>query len=312
MKGGAMSFPFLRPPRDFGHWVAFRSSLIFCFFLQMLPLNIRFKIFLGIRLLLWGLKPKIRAKFKRNAALIRSDLTDTEIKTGARQLLKILARSWAMLFEKKPAAAQQIEVLGMQKLLEHHARGEKAILTVAHIGPIDEIFMSLITLFPLSLYIPAEPVRPAWIFRLVTHLRAIRGDVVLEPVVKGGTLNAAARHLREGRIVVLTIDVAGKNSGVLCSVGNGRARFPVGAIKLAIDQKAAIFPFLVSITPSGKLKVVVGQPLELFKTEDAKENIEINLKRLIEEIYAPNIRQCWDMWLRLLWIDMEPLDQKEA
>jgi len=104
------------------------------------------------------------------------------------------------------------------------------------------------------------------------------------------------------------VDVAGHDStGVRCRIGGAQARFPVGAVKLALEQGATIFPIFPSWGQKRKLRVIVGPPFELIKTGDSKRDIETDTRRLIEELYAPHIQENWDSWIRALWSKLEPV-----
>lgn len=251
------------------------------------------------------------ARIKKNIALIRPDLSKKEIDRGAWRLAKTLARSWAAMLGHEltnlEEVTKKIEVRNAETLLDYYRRKEKIIATAVHVGPVDEM-IAVIPLFGVRVYVPAEAVKPEWLFKLMMRLRLRFGDIVFDPVEKGKILSNAPRHLSDGRIVVLVVDMTRKDSGVVCRIGNAKARFSVGAVKLALEQNATIIPVFPSLTKDNKAQVAIGQPFKLIKTGDMRKDIENNTRRLIEEVYAPHILKNLFDWLRLLWSDLEPAE----
>jgi lauroyl/myristoyl acyltransferase len=118
--------------------------------------------------------------------------------------------------------------------------------------------VGIVPIYELKVYVPNEPVKPRWLFKLMERLRLRFEGIIFDPVAKGETISKAARHLEAGRIVVLLIDIPKKaGSGVLCQIGNGEAWFPVGPVKLALEQGATIFPVFPLWTTDWKLRIVV-------------------------------------------------------
>jgi len=202
---------------------------------------------------------------------------------------------------------KRVKTEGLEQLVDYYLARKKVIATAVHIGPIDEM-LGIIPFFGLRVYVPAEPVKPKWFFNLMMRLRLRFEGIILEPVKKGETLIQAAHHLSEGRIVLFVLDLPREGgSGVICRIGNAKARFPVGAIKLALEQDATIFPVFPSLEKGEKAKIVIGPPFEIVRTGDKSYDIEMNTRRLIEGVYAPHIRENYHSWLRLLWENLEPV-----
>ena len=278
--------------------------------LRKRSLETRFKVSLAIFSLVYRLWGGGRGRLERNLSLIRPDLEASEIARGARRIVGTLAWSWAAMigneYTSLDEVAQRSEVSGIEPLLEHHRAGNKVIIAIDHVGPFDELF-GLVSVLGLRVYLPVEAMRLGWLMRSMMRLRSSFGNVLMEPVEKGETLSRSARHLAEGRQVVLLIDITRRGgSGVLCQIGAAQARFPVGAIKLALEEDATIFPAFPCWMHDGKIRLVIGVPFELVSTADLNRDIEINTRRLIEGLYAPHIQENWDSWLRSLWSNLEP------
>lgn len=294
-------------------WLFFLFGFTTYRILRKRSFNNRLRALLIITLLIyWGYK-KGRERIERNISLIRPDLTSQEIAQGSWKLAKMIARSWAAMlgneFISLDEIKKRVEVQGIETLLDYYRRGKKIIAVACHIGPIDEM-IGLVPVFGLRVYIPAEPIRPKWLFNLMMRLRLKFGDIIFEEVEKGQILINAAYHLSDGRIVVLLVDMPPRRdeSGVSCQIGRAKARFPVGAVKLALEENATIFPVFPSLTEDGKAKIVIGPPFELIRTDNLQRDIEINVCRLIEGVYATFIQENFDSWLRLPWIKLELIE----
>ncbi len=268
----------------------------------------RFKVIHTIISLIYRLWRGGRARLRRNLSLIRPDLEENEIERGSWRVIETLAWTWAIMlgneYMSPSEVKEMLELEGIEKFLEYYHGGKKLIIVADHVGLFDQM-VRIGSLFGLRGYVPVEPIKPAWRFKLVARLRAYSADILFEPTEKGKTLARAAAHLADGRIVFLMIDVpTQEGSGVPCRIGASWAKFPVGAVKLALEQDATIFPFLPSWTRDQKVKVVIGPPFELTRTGDLNQDIELNTRRLVEELFAPHIQENWDSWLRSLWSNL--------
>ena len=213
-------------------------------------------------------------------------------------------------YSKPIESFNSFEVRGAEEFLKYYLDDKKIIAVTVHVGPIDEM-AGVIAFFGIKVYVPAEDLRPAWLFDLMQRLRLTRGDILFEPLMRGQVLIRAAEQLRRGRIVLFPVDAPTKR-GVTCQIGNGVARFPVGPVKLALEQDATIFPVLPSWQKERNgLKLVIGSPFELIRTADRQQDIETNTRRLIEEVFVPHIQENYDAWLRAIWINLEEVGQKD-
>lgn len=300
-------------PRIFGrikNWLFFLFVWGMYIGLRKLSMKTRYEITKFVAKIIYRFHKPYRERIKRNIALIRPDLFQSEIDRVAEKAVEAIARSWAAMLGNESVTldeiAAKLDVEGIETLLDYYHRGEKIIATGVHVGPMDEM-VGIVPIYELKVYVPAESINPKWFFELMKRLRLRFKGIIFDPVEKGKILTRAAHHLSHGRIVVFVLDIPkGADSGVLCQIGNGKARFPVGAVKLALEQDATIFPAFTS-WDGCRIKVVIGSPFNLIRTGDLEQDIETNTRRLIEEVYAPHIQENVDSWLRLLWINLEPV-----
>lgn len=291
-------------------WALFPLVWIIYWLLRKRCLETRFRVTRALLGFIYWLWIGRRARTRRNLALLRPDLDKNEITKGSWRVIETVARSWAALLGNEYTSiselTEKLEVKGIETLLEYYQRGRKVIIVADHVGPFDEM-IGIIPFLGVRVYVPTEPIKPAWLLKLMERLRLCFGDILFEPTDKRQILSRAAHHLADGRIVVFMIDVIRYDSrGVLCQIGGAQARFPVGAVKLALEQEATIFPCFPSWGQGEKVRVELSAPFELIRTGDKNQDIKTNTRRLIEEVYAPHIQGNWDSWVRVLWSRLEP------
>lgn len=282
------------------------------FTLRRRSIKTRFRVSWIITLIIYCLYKSGRERLKRNISLIRPDLDNKEVTRASFAVAKTIARSWAAMlgneFTTLDEIAKKLEVEGIETLLDYYHNGKKIIVTIVHVGPIDEM-AGIIPIYKLRVYGPAEPVKPRWFFNFMMRLRLRFEGIISDPIEKGKVLDQAAYHLSQGRIILFAVDITRRQeNGVFCRIGNAQAKFAVGAVKLALEENATIFPFFPSWDENQKLRVFVGPPFELVRTSDINKDIEINTRRLIEEVYAPYFQQNYKSWLRLLWSQLESVE----
>src|SRR3989338_1848834 len=243
-------------------WMLFFFLWTLVYTLRHRSLKTRFRILCVLAWIIHGVAFGPRARIRKNLSLIRPDLAKQEIDRGSWRVTKAIAWSWAAMIGNGRSSPPSISddtftVTGIEQLVAYHKAGKKIIAVVGHVGPVDDMFR-IFPLHDLRAYIPVEPVRPAWLLDIMTRSRKVFGDIVLEPVERKHTLERARSHLSSGRIVVLAIDVTKKDKrGVRCRIGDGEAWFPVGAVKLGLEEDAMIFPVFPSLDSQRKILIMV-------------------------------------------------------
>lgn len=247
-------------------------------------------------------------RLKRNVVFLRPDISDFELQQGIRHLVRTVARSWAALIGNEHVTPDdfksRVEVENIDFLLRN-AGFRKIVIAAAHVGSVDEL-LGVFPAYHLKVYVPTEAICPKWLLRFTIRMRSKFEGVTIEPVERGKTLQTCARHLAKGGLVALAIDIVRKGQrGVKCRIGRTSAVFPVGAVKLAIEEQALLIPALPYGSDSGKQKIVFLPPFELSHTGDAVHDVEENTRRFIEQIYVPHLIENWQYWTQILWSDFE-------
>jgi len=288
------------------------------YFLRKHSIEFRFKIVVFIAITYYKIRKSVKKRIMQNIALIRPDLDDHEIEDASLLVVKTIAWSWAAMlgneYITQEEIMQNLKAEGIDPLLNCYRENRRIVAAAVHTGPVDKMG-GVVPLFRLKVYAPAEAIKPDWLFKLMLRLRLEFQGFTFDKVERGMTLDRARHNLRSGKIVLLLVDALSEDkSGVDCRIGNARFKVKVGAIKLAIEEDAVLFPILPSWDEESDgfgVKIVVGAPFELIRTGDARRDIELNTRRLIEEVFAPHIQRNFASWQRLLWSRLKPVEAHE-
>ncbi|KKU86705.1 MAG: hypothetical protein UY15_C0004G0011 [Parcubacteria group bacterium GW2011_GWA2_47_9] len=283
--------------------------MIVLFALKGLPLSVRRNLFAFFALGIYFLWPKGRSRMKKNAKLLRPDLSGGEIAAGIKRNLRTIAYSWAALLCNDPIfsedSARRLLVDGIEPILENAGK-EKLVFAAAHVGPVDAL-LEAVAAYGLRIYMPVEPVRPEWLGRFMLDMRGKFKGLTVEPIEKGKTLSRASSRLAAGEAVLVAVDILrgwDAERRAICRVGNARVAFPVGAVGLAMMNNARLIPVLSGQDKFGRLKIRFLEPFSLLRTGNFRDDAKENTKRLINEIYAPHLQANWDSWTQLPWSDL--------
>jgi len=280
-----------------------------------LPLGVRREIIIIFISVGWTNRPR---KIEKNIRLLRSDLDDSQINQGIEQIKITMAENYTFLFGSKSLnikkEIEKLEVTGeIDRALDLYRSGKKIIIVSPHTGPYDiALFLfacyleQVLAPLPLRVFIPAENI--PIIDTVTTDLRKVAGDNIhFERVKKGETLVKAAEYLKKGYIVVFGFDIIRENNrGVLCQIGNAEGVFQAGWAVLARREDATVIPVFPSGGEGGKIRVEVGSPFGLEKTDDINEDIKNNIRRLVG-LYNPFFREHFYEWLQLIRSDLKPV-----
>ena len=213
---------------------------------------------------------------------------------------------------------RHLHVTGLDHLLDAHRSGRGVVLTTAHISNPEVAVKAL-----AALEIPAV----ALVERLddPRHLEAInasRAAVGVEFLSASQTgIASALRTLREGGVVCVLWDRDRQGGGTCVPFFGRQARFPVGAIDLAIRADADVLPLYAVRRPGPdrlQFDVTFLPPLELLlkgnRALDTRTNTA-NLARLFEPIIERHAHlwrvpeSPWAPCRDTPWDDPHPRDQ---
>jgi lauroyl/myristoyl acyltransferase len=105
--------------------------------------------------------------------------------------------------------------------------------------------------------------------------------------------------LRDNSAVMLMGDGLHSASFVEVEFLGRSVPFTTGPISIARATQASIVPFFVTGTPPENLKIVIEQPIQLEKSDDAQRDLEAMVGKYahrLEHHLCQNI-PCWENWL---------------
>jgi KDO2-lipid IV(A) lauroyltransferase len=139
-------------------------------------------------------------------------------------------------------------------------------------------------------------------------LRAVHGHEY-EEVSFGGVKKAIA-WLRAGGVTAILIDRDIQKRGVEIEFCGYPAKFPTGAVDLAMRTNSVLVPGWVRRTGGFKVHAAIGPPMPLILTGNADADLRTNTKRLLD-LFERHLREDPGQWsvLDRIWPgDVEPRD----
>ncbi len=264
-----------------------------------------------------------RLRIRNNLQRIRPDDSVRQLNRATAEVIAETARYYVDLAILPSLTPQQVldghlHVAGLDHLLDAHRAGRGVVLTTAHISNPEVAVKAL-----AALGIPAV----ALVERLddPRHLEAVnaaRTAVGIEFLTASQTgVASALRSLRDGGVVCILWDRDRQGGGACVPFFGRQARFPVGAIDLAIRADADVLPLYAVRRPGPdrlQFDVTFLPPLELLlkgnRALDTRTNIA-NLARIFEPIIAQYAHlwrvpeSPWAPCRDTPWDDPHPRDQ---
>ena len=138
---------------------------------------------------------------------------------------------------------------------------------------------------------------PAGGFDLMNKMRA-RTGIRFTPISMPALREAISR-LRAGGIVVTGVDRPVGDEGPLVEFFGRPAPLPTGHVRLALKTDAVILVVSARRDPEKGIVVHLSTPLEMIRTGDATEDLQVNLRRvtaMLEQAIRVNPGQ-WGMFV---------------
>lgn len=281
---------------------------LLCFGLGWLPSNkVRYFLLLPLAWLLYQLLPGKKAQIKNNLKLIFPHYSEAQLENGAWENVKTLLLSWSSILNIKGSHRKNVRdlITGEEKLLEAVNSGRKVVITITHVGNVNEL-SSAVAALGLQAFVPAEAI-PYPLFKLMNGSRSRAGNVEFAAIRKGETIKTCAKKLAEGKVVVLAIDMppGQKGRGYWLQVGRATTEVQLGAVKLALQENAQMF--MAQIYWEKKDPLINLIPFKLDITANKGRDLESNSRRLLSS-YHRYLTSNATMWWRLSMIKMSAVE----
>lgn len=270
-------------------YLAYILFKIIAFFARLLPPE--FSLFLGRRLgdALYYLDAKhrviayanIRSAFgaKLSAAQV-CGLTRKFYRNFGQSLIEIF---FIPFFDKR-YFEKYVTVEGRRHIDEAFKKKRGVILLGAHAGSWE--FSNVICAnlgFPFNLLVRDQKDFPR-LEALLNSYRSLKGCKLIQ---RQNQTRELIEALNKNEAVGMTIDQGGR-SGSLVNFFGRSASMATGAIRLALKYDSVILPAYYARIRGPYIKTVIEEPFEVEKSADQKNDIQINLERLIP-IFEKNI-----------------------
>lgn len=263
-----------------------------------LPLRWRYGIarFVADRIYDWG--PRIGPNVRDNVRhVLGPDAPEQEVDRVARECARNTGRYYADVvgmhrMDVRKFFEHDLVLEGLEYVLEAQQAGHGVVLASAHYANPEFAVQGLLAA-GIKVFALVEPLDPPELGRLMRSLRAIHGHQY-EPV-SFSSIKAAITWLRDGGVVAILIDRDIQKRGVVLDFCGAPARFPTGAVDLAIRTHSVLIPGWVRREGGFKIRAVLGPPMPLAITGDNDKDLRVNTQNLLR-LFEIHLKQDPGQW----------------
>ena len=275
-----------------------------------MPLSWRYGIsrFLSDRVYDWG--PHIGKNIRSNIRhVLGPDASKEEVERISRQCGRNTGRYYADVVGMHRMDIQKffrddLHLEGLHYVREAQAAGRGVVLASAHYAN-PEFATQGLAAAGIKAFALVEALDPPELGRLMRGLRIAHGHRY-EPVGFAGIKNALT-WLRNGGLVAILIDRDIQKRGIELPFCGYPARFPTGAVDLALRTNAMLLPGWVRRTGGFKVHAVLGPPIEMVRTGDNEHDLRVNTAALLA-LFEKHLKEDPGQWsvLDRIWPDDLP------
>jgi len=275
-----------------------------------MPLRWRYGIarFLADRVYDWGprIGPNIRSNIRH---VLGPDASAEEVDRISRQCARNTGRYYADVVGMHRLNIQEflekdLTLDGIEYIREAQKAGHGVVVASAHYAN-PEFALQGVAAAGLKMFAIVEQLDPPELGRLMRGLRAVHGHQY-EPI-SFTTMKKAINWLRSGGAVAILIDRDIQKRGIELTFCGYPARFPTGAVDLAMRTNAVLIPSWVRREGGFKIRATIGPPMPLTVTGNTEEDLRVNTQRLLNR-FEKHLRQDPGQWsvLDRIWPDDLP------
>ena len=233
-----------------------------------------------------------RIRIRNNLQRIHPEHTPTQLNRDTAEVIAETARYYVDLavlpsISSQRVLAHHLRVSGLDYLLDAHRSGRGVVLTTAHLSN-PEVAVKALAALDIPAVALVERLDDPSHLQAVNAARSATGIDFLTATQTG--IASALRALREGGVVCILWDRDRQGGGTCVPFFGRQARFPVGAVDLAIRAESELLP-LYAVRRQGRdrlqFDVTFLRPLDLLikgnRALDTRTNTA-NLARLFEPI----------------------------
>jgi KDO2-lipid IV(A) lauroyltransferase len=262
-----------------------------------MPLGWRYGISRVVSDRVYDWRPSIRRAVRSNVRHVLPGATDEEVDRIARQCARNTGRYYADVVGMHRMDVQSfykhnLVLEGVDYIREAQAQGRGVVMASAHYAN-PEFAVQGLAAVGIKVFALVEPLEPPEIGRLMWDLRRVHGHHY-EPVSFGAVKNALA-WLRNGGVVAILIDRDIQKRGVEIPFCGHPARFPTGAVDLAMRTNSVLLPGWVRREDGYRVYARIGPPIEMDKTGHPDEDLRSNTAKLLA-LFEEHLRRDPGQW----------------
>jgi len=272
-----------------------------------MPLSWRYGIsrFMSDRVYNWA--PNIGKNIRSNIRhVLGPDASEVEIDRISRQCARNTGRYYADVvgmhgMDIKKFWDEDMTIDGVHYLDEAKAAGRGVIIASAHYAN-PEFAVQGLAAIGIKVFALVEPLEPPELGRLMRGLRTVHGHIY-EPV-SFAAIRDALTWLRNAGVLAILIDRDIQKRGIVLDFCGAPARFPTGAVDLAMRTNAMLLPGWVRRTGGFKMYTRLGPPLEMIRTGDREADLRTNTAALLA-LFEKHLKEDPGQWsvLDRIWPD---------
>jgi KDO2-lipid IV(A) lauroyltransferase len=275
-----------------------------------MPLSYRYGIsrFMSDRIYNW--RASIRNATRSNARhVLGPGASDAEVDRVARQMARNTGRYYADVvglrgMDIKTFYERELTLIGLEHVQEAQRQGRGVVMASAHYAN-PEFATHALAAVGMHVFALVEPLQPPEMNDLMYGLRRHHGHHFEPASFKG--VKSAMDWLRKGGILCILVDRDIQKHGIEVEFCGAKARFPTGAVDLAIRTNSVLIPGWCRRLDGFKIEAALGPPLDLIRTGNNDEDLRINTERLLK-LFEQHLKKDPGQWsvLDRIWPDDAP------
>ncbi len=249
-----------------------------------MPLRWRYGIsrFMSDRVYDWG--PRIGPNIRDNVRhVLGPDASDEEVDRIARKCARNTGRYYADVVGMHRMDVQKflrddLILEGFEYITEARAAGHGVVLASGHYAN-PEFALQALAAMGMQAFALVEPLDPPELDRLMRGLRTVHGHIWES--VSVASVKHAMQWLRAGGVVAILVDRDIQKRGIVLNFCGAPARFPTGAVDLALRTNSVLLPGFCRREGGYKIRATLGPPMPLVVTGDRDTDLRVNTQNLI-------------------------------
>jgi Kdo2-lipid IVA lauroyltransferase/acyltransferase len=238
------------------------------------------------------------------AVAFGTDKTPAELTKIAEDCFQDMSKSaieLLFLMDRPELLKKRVALSGVKNLAEGLKRGKGVILVSAHFGNFP-LLMAKLSLEGYSVGGIMRPMRDERVERIFEKKRRRLGVKTIYSQPRDACVNATIQSLRSNELVFIPIDQNFGTAGVFVRFFGSQAATATGPVVFAQRTDAALIPCFIVRQKDDTHTIVFEPVIELAKTGDPKEVIQVNIQRLTDiiEAYIRKYPAQWG-WIHRRW-----------